>query len=247
MDTLEVDREKCFRLTFVPNNSQDFGFTGELYILADSTFRVHKCRLKLPKKSDINFVDNMIIDQKFGALPSGEWVLKEDDMLCELSYLRKILGSFQVRRTTRYSDFGFEEISDRIFKKKGDEIKDVNAMMRDESFWKDYRPEQLTKSEDNMSNFVENLSQIRGFKYIMFVLRAFIENFVETGVKGTPQQSGPRSHQHDDFEHLHRRAALERLSADHRQSESALVLQRILCLRIQRQKVEIQGRGGVCL
>ena len=188
MDTLEVDREKCFRLTFVPNNSQDFGFTGELYILADSTFRVHKCRLKLPKKSDINFVDNMIIDQKFGALPSGEWVLKEDDMLCELSYLRKILGSFQVRRTTRYSDFGFEEISDRIFKKKGDEIKDVNAMMRDESFWKDYRPEQLTKSEDNMNNFVENLSQIRGFKYIMFVLRAFIENFVETGVKGRPSK-----------------------------------------------------------
>ena len=188
MDTLAVDREKCIRLTFVPNNSQDFGFTGELYILADSTWRVRKCRMNLPKKTDINFVDHMIIDQRFGALPSGEWVLMEDDMLCELSYLRKILGSFQVRRTTRYSDFGFNEIPDRIFKKKGSEIKDVNAMMRGDDFWEEFRPTRLTKSESKMDQFVESLSQIKGFKYIIFIAKAFIENFVETGTHGHPSK-----------------------------------------------------------
>ena len=188
MDTVMVDKEKCFHLTFVPNNSQDFGFTGHLYILADSTFRVNKCIMNLPKKTDINFVDNMIIEQKFGQLSTGELVLMEDDMLCELSYLKKILGSFQVRRTTRYSDFGFDEIPAKIFKKKGDEIKDVNAMMRDDSFWKEYRPTELTKSEDNMGQFVDNLAKIKGFKYIIFVAKAFIENFVETGVKGRPSK-----------------------------------------------------------
>ena len=130
----------------------------------------------------------MIIEQKFGQLSTGEWVLMEDDMLCELSYLKKILGSFQVRRTTRYSDFGFDEIPAKIFKKKGDEIKDVNAMMRDDSFWKEYRPTELTKSEDNMGQFVDNLAKIKGFKYIIFVAKAFIENFVEAGVKGKPSK-----------------------------------------------------------
>ena len=188
MDTVMVEREKCFHLTFVPNNSQDFGFTGHLHILADSTYRVNKCVMNLPKKTDINFVDNMIIEQKFGQLSTGEWVLMEDDMLCEMSYLKKLLGSFQVRRQTRYSDFGFDEIPAKIFKKKGAEIKDVNAMMRDDSFWKEYRPTELTKSEDNMDSFVDNLSKIKGFKYIMFVAKAFIENFVETGVKGKPSK-----------------------------------------------------------
>lgn len=188
MDTVMVECEKCFHLTFVPNNSQDFGFTGHLYILADSTYRVNKCVMNLPKKTDINFVDNMIIEQKFGQLSTGEWVLMEDDMLCEMSYLKKLLGSFQVRRQTRYSDFGFDEIPAKIFKKKGAEIKDVNAMMRDDSFWKEYRPTELTKSEDNMDSFVDNLSKIKGFKYIMFVAKAFIENFVETGVKGKPSK-----------------------------------------------------------
>lgn len=188
MDTLDIDKERCFHLTFVPNNSQDFGFTGHLYILADSTFRVKQCIMNLPKKTDINFVDHMVITQKFEELSTGEWVLAEDDMLCELSYLKKLLGSFQVRRTTRYSDFGFEEIPDRIFKRKGEEIKDVNAMMQGEDFWKEYRPTQLTRSESKMDQFVDNLSQIKGFKYIIFVAKAFIENFVETGSKDHPSK-----------------------------------------------------------
>ncbi len=188
MDTIQVERDECFHLTFVPNNSQDFGFTGHLYILADSTFRVKKCVMNLPKKSDINFVDHMVIVQEFGELPSGEWVLKRDDMLCEMSYLRKILGSMQVRRTTRYSNFSFEEIPERIFKRKGDEIKDVNAMMRGDSFWEEFRPTQLTESESKMDNFVQNLSKIKGFKYIIFGAKALIENFVETGSKDHPSK-----------------------------------------------------------
>lgn len=188
MDTIQVERDKCFHLTFVPNNSQDFGFTGHLYILADSTYRVRKCVMNLPKKSDINFVDHMIIEQEFEELPTGEWVLMKDDMLCELSYLKKVLGSFQVRRTTRYSNFGFDEISERIFKKKGDEIKDVNAMMKGDDFWNEFRPTQLTKSESKMDQFVEQLSTIKGFKYIVFVAKAFIENFVETGTKDNPSK-----------------------------------------------------------
>lgn len=188
MDTIQVQREKCFHLTFVPNNSQDFGFTGHLYILADSTFRVKKCVMNLPKKSDINFVDHMIIEQEFGELESGEWVLKRDDMLCEMSYLKKLLGSLQVRRTTRYSNFGFDEIPERIFKRKGDEIKDVNAMMRGDSFWQEFRPTQLTESESKMDLFVQNLSKIKGFKYIIFGAKALIENFVETGSKDHPSK-----------------------------------------------------------
>ncbi len=188
MDTLAVDRDPCFHLTFVPNNSQDFGFTGHLYVLADSTYRVKKCIMNLPKKTDINFVENMIIVQQFGELPGGEWVLTEDDMLCEMSYLKKLLGSFQVRRTTRYSDFGFEEISPKLFKKKGSEIKDINAMMQDDSFWNTYRKTELTESESKMDSFVDNLSKIKGFKYIIFVAKAFIENFVETGTKSHPSK-----------------------------------------------------------
>lgn len=179
MDTVQVAQDKCFHLSFVPNNSQDFGFTGHLYVMADSTFRLKQCVLNLPAKTDVNFVESLKITQEFGALPTGEWVQQTDDMLCEMNFFG---GHFMVRRVTRNSDYEFEEISPMIFKQKGREIKEVNAMMKDDDFWNQYRSEvDLTKSESNMDNFIDNLTRIKGFKYIMVGLKALIESYVETG------------------------------------------------------------------
>lgn len=187
MDTTYVDKDKCFHLTFVPNNSQDFGFTGHLYVLADSSYTVKKCTMNLPKKSGVNFVDNMDIIQEFEQLPNGEWVLKTDDMIVEMT-LMKIMQGFQIRRTTRYSDYAFDELPQQLFKRKGAEIKEADAMMRGEDFWNQYRPVPLTQTESSMDMLVKKLEQMPGFKYVIFVLKAFIENFVETGTKENPSK-----------------------------------------------------------
>lgn len=187
MDTTYVDKDKCFHLTFVPNNSQDFGFTGHLYVLADSSYTVKKCTMNLPKKSGVNFVDNMDIIQEFEQLPNGEWVLKTDDMIVEMT-LMKIMQGFQIRRTTRYSDYAFNELPQQLFKRKGAEIKEADAMMRGEDFWNQYRPVPLTQTESSMDMLVKKLEQMPGFKYVIFVLKAFIENFVETGTKENPSK-----------------------------------------------------------
>lgn len=187
MDTTFVDKDKCFHLTFVPNNSQDFGFTGHLYVLADSSYTVKKCTMNLPKKSGVNFVDNMDIIQEFEQLPNGEWVLKTDDMIVEMT-LMKIMQGFQIRRTTRYSDYAFDELPQQLFKRKGAEIKEADAMMRGDDFWNQYRPVPLTQTESSMDMLVKRLEQMPGFKYVIFVLKAFIENFVETGTKEHPSR-----------------------------------------------------------
>lgn len=187
MDTTFVDKDKCFHLTFVPNNSQDFGFTGHLYVLADSSYTVKKCTMNLPKKSGVNFVDNMDIIQEFEQLPNGEWVLKTDDMIVEMT-LMKIMQGFQIRRTTRYSDYAFDELPQQLFKRKGAEIKEADAMMRGDDFWNQYRPVPLTQTESSMDMLVKRLEQMPGFKYVIFVLKAFIENFVETGTKDDPSK-----------------------------------------------------------
>ena len=74
-DTLMVQGNLCFHLHFLPNNQQDFGFRGDLYILADSSWQVKRCEMTIPKKSDVNFVENMQIVQEFTQLPNGEWDL----------------------------------------------------------------------------------------------------------------------------------------------------------------------------
>ena len=186
-DTLMVGRDSCFHVQFMPNNQQDFGFRGDLYILKDSTLHVKNCNLTIPKKSDVNFVENLQIRQAYSQLSTGEWVLTEDDMFVELS-LAKFLQKAIVIRTTRMQDYDFEEINQKLLKGKARERHEANAKMRDDDFWNQYRSVQLTKSEKGMDDFLANLEKMKGFKYGIFFLRALAENFVDTGTKEHPSK-----------------------------------------------------------
>lgn len=180
-DTIMIDKQKCYTVEFGPNNDQDFGFSGTLYILADSTWQLKRVHLGIPSRSDVNFVDHMDIIQDFEPLPSGEQVVVDNKMILQLK-LTSWLSKFQVERTTRYSAYDFSDIPDRNFKIKGDTKVESSAKMRDEEFWEEQRPTPLSSSESQMNVFMSRLESIKGFKAVLWVGKAFIENFVETSV-----------------------------------------------------------------
>ena len=189
-DTVYVDKDLCYHLQFLPNNPQDFGFRGELYVLADSTLHVKRVELTIPKRSDVNFVDNLHVSQQYTQLPDGEWVLSHDDMIVEMSLLGKLshFSKFLVSRVTRLSDYDFADIPKRLFKGKATERREANAMMQDDKFWNQYRTVDLTKSESSMQAFIHRIEQLKGFKYFIFGAKALIENFVETGDENHPSK-----------------------------------------------------------
>ena len=57
MDTLTVAGKPCVDLTFVPFNSESFGFTGHLYVMLDSTYFVRRVVINFTQKINLNFVD----------------------------------------------------------------------------------------------------------------------------------------------------------------------------------------------
>ena len=187
MDTLMVDKQECVHLTFVPQNPQDFGFTGHLYVVKDSTYAVKKCTMNLPKKTGVNFVENLDIVQQFEQLPDGNWVLTDDDMTVELHFVKGIQG-LEVQRTTKYSDYQFTEIEPRLFRLKGNVIKEANMLAKSDEYWAKVRQVPLTKKESTMDVFMNRIEQIPGFKYVIFGAKALIENFVETGSKNHPSK-----------------------------------------------------------
>lgn len=178
-DTLDVDGIRCIEVTFTPNNSQDFGFNGSLYIMADSTYRVHKATLNLPHNNAVNFVSDMYVSQEFETLPTGEQVIVNDNMIVQIS----VIGSFtkfHIKRDTYYSNYSLEEIPEKEFKFLGKERLLADAMMKDNKYWNSVRPEPLTEKESTMDDFLKKMELTKGFKFVLFVAKAFIENFVET-------------------------------------------------------------------
>src|SRR5574344_434216 len=96
-DTVMVDSDRCIEVTLTPNNPQDFGFMGSLFIMDDGTYRVRRASLEIPHRSDVNFVEHLSVDQDFMTLPSGEQVLYSDKMTVQMK-LTNFLTKFQVQR-----------------------------------------------------------------------------------------------------------------------------------------------------
>ena len=179
-DTIMVDRDRCIHLNFLPNNQNDMGFRGDLYILDDSTLHVRRCEMTIPKQSNVNFVQNVQILQEYEKLDDGQWVLTKDDMTTELE-LYDFIKAGTVSRTTRLTDYSFDSIPDKRFKGMNKEVISPDVEMRDEEFWKQHRQVELTKSESSMDEFIHNTANVKGMKYVIFVLKALLENSVETG------------------------------------------------------------------
>lgn len=179
-DTLLVDNDKVIQLGFTPNNPQDFGFSGKLFVMADSSYQVRRVELSIPSNSDVNFVENMFVRQDYRRLPSGELVVVSNDMLVEISVAEKF-GKAHVMRTTRFSDHSFAPVPDEVFKRvKGDVWVDPNARIQTEQFWSQIRKVELTESESKMGRFISSIQEIKGFKYFIMGVKVLMENFVET-------------------------------------------------------------------
>lgn len=177
-DTLMVDDERCIDVVFLPNNTQDFGFAGHLYITDDSLNQVKRAVLNVPKHSGVNFVDNLMVIQDFMTLPTGERVVKVDNMIVELSGLYGAL-KFQGQRYTEYSNYDFDPITDKkAFKSPQMDLVVKDAEFRDSAYWASIRPVPLSNSENHLGQAVDNINENLG-GFWKFLLTAVVENSVE--------------------------------------------------------------------
>ena len=179
-DTVFVGRDLCYHLQFTPNNQQDFGFRGELFVLADSSLHVKRCNLTIPKRSGVNFVENMRIEQEYTQLENGEWVLNIDNMIVEMA-ITQFLSKAVIIRSTYLDQYSFDPIPPKMFKGKAKKTVNPKARMRDEAYWNEYRRGELSRSEAGMDNFLSKMKGVKGFKYILFGSKILIENNIEVG------------------------------------------------------------------
>ena len=186
-DTVYVGQDRCIHLDFLPNNQQDFGFRGQIYILADTTYQVKRCELYIPRSSDVNWVESMQCMQEFSKQDNGEWLLTIDDMIVELM-LTDWIQKGVVTRTTRKTDFSFDPLPDERFKKKNPMQFEAGSDNRSDDFWAQHRQVEFTKSEAGMGGFLDHLEKLKGFKYAIFVLKALFENYLETGSREKPSK-----------------------------------------------------------
>lgn len=179
VDSVYEDGDKCYKIAFSPANVQDAGFSGHLYIMADSTWRVKRAKFGVPVASNINFVRQMDVDQQYISLPGGEQICSKNRMMMQLkltSYLKEIF----VDHNVSYSNWSFDPIPDNEIEFLGEERYEKGAKNRSKDFWVESRPDTLSQAQAGVAEMKRKFVDRPVVKAVIYGMRVILDNYLET-------------------------------------------------------------------
>ena len=160
MDTLEIEGERCIDLAFTPFNSESFGFTGHVYITADSTFFIKLVQMNVPHDINMNFVEYMNIQQKFSRLDDGTRILNEETLVTEFKVFDFVNGLYANRHVV-YDNYRFDkeddEKAEEVLEFPGNVVEDDNSTRRDEAYWTENRIAEVSEKEKSVGKMMKEL------------------------------------------------------------------------------------------
>lgn len=186
-DTIMVGNDMCYQVDFTPANNQDIGFCGQLYVIADSSYQVKRCEMRIPVSSEINWVYAMKAIQEYTKLENGLRVKSTDDLIAELM-VADFMAKLIVARNTRNSDYCFEAFSDTEIHEKEKYAEQLSTEHDKQDFLENNRKSPLTEAEKSLDSLVINIEKQRGAKFILLLIKAITERYIETGTKKRPSK-----------------------------------------------------------
>lgn len=177
-DTIAYKGDSCIVLSFNPANLRDIGFSGKLWVTKDSNYAVKRIYMEFPKKSSINFVENLHINQEYSRI-DNQLCLTQNKVLMEGSvYGVKMHG----RRETFYDGYKFDNPQPDNFYNNNDVTQRLEGYnRRTNTWWEENRISPLTTSEQNTYNVPTALNSITSYKILMNTLMAFASGYIDLG------------------------------------------------------------------
>ena len=185
MDTILVDGVSCIDLAFVPVNSESYSFTGHLYIVNDSTYKVKKYAINIPPHINLNFVSDYSVAHEYKQLPDGLWVPDRTYTYCKF-YLTDRKRTLLARQTKIYTDFDFDSpIAKEVYSPfygLTDSVKpaDSTSIREDFQYWDEHRPEPLSFYESSVMDLVDEFKNTPKFNALLMAVDALTSEFVAT-------------------------------------------------------------------
>lgn len=178
MDTVTVEGEPCVDLSFVPFNPESFGFTGHLYVTADSSHFIKWAQLNVPYDINMNFVQYLNIDQQFARDEKHPRILTHESFTTELKLYDYIDGLY-IRRDVFYSNYRFNQDVDRAILDRPERIiEEDNSTARTDEFWEEERNSSMTGQFINVGKMLAQLRENKVYywteKFIMFLFTGYI-------------------------------------------------------------------------
>ena len=180
MDTILVEGTPCIDLAFVPFNSESHGFTGHLYLTADSTHFIRWVQMTTPHDINLNFVRTLSVAQTFTPAADGTPLLDKETLTAEVEITAQLNGVY-VKREVSYQNYLLDEPARlELFYQPESIIEEAGARERSESYWEANRIGYVSEKERSVGDMIAHLREYPLFywseKIITYLFTGYVPN-----------------------------------------------------------------------
>ncbi len=183
LDSSWVDNHWCYHLAFVPKIKQENVFNGDFWV-NDTTFAIKKIQLRIDNKVNLNFINNVIIDQEFIPVENTAWMLSKEAIVADFNLFENPNNTtgFFGRKTTTYRNHKVNVPRDEsYYKTTTNIIVAENAHNKDYAFWDSVRHEPLTQKEQGIFNMVDSIKNVKVFRTFYDIMNAIVTYYYVWG------------------------------------------------------------------
>jgi len=184
-DSVEVNGVKSYMLQFVPRRKHELTFYGEFWVQSGS-WAVEKVNMRKVKDANLNFVNDLVIEQKFSNdNTENKWLIAEDKIFLDFSAFKSKdeLGVFGTR-TISYKNYKLNyPLDDIFFEELEKKNQEANLLEKEEleEILQKKRHLELTSQESGIYQMVDSVKNIPKFRTYLDIVNMILTGYYRVG------------------------------------------------------------------
>ncbi len=181
IDTIEYQGKQVIDMAFIPKVKGNFGFNGNLYIALDSTYQLLKVSMGVVEDINLNFVQDLLIEQEFSPGPNGKYIISKDKIVVDYNITKKGIGAFGTR-IAHYNNHIFNTpVADEIYDVPEFVIEKEGARKIEDVYWQKKRPIALSEKEEGVYHMIDTLKTVPAFKRALNIVSFLATGYTPVG------------------------------------------------------------------
>ena len=178
-DSLMRDGDYCYRLDFVPKNSQDLAFEGTAWITKE-TAALKTIDARINPEANLNYIRSVHIVQALAPAANGAWLPTRTSTTIESEAFSDYPG-LRVRSLVSNRDVQINQERPLGFYATNVTI-DEGAYRADSAFWRTHRHDPLGKDDQQAFTIIDTLNQLPAIKRTAKLVDTFASSHYDLGL-----------------------------------------------------------------
>lgn len=176
IDSTFIGNQWCYQISFKPRRKQEPTFTGDFWV-HDTTFAIKKVQVRIADDANINFIQDLVVNQEYERVGNDIWMLSKDKMFVDFNLSDKKVGFFG-RKSTSFKNFKFNtQVDSKIFDEINSIVVDKEAIEKDDEFWRANRHDTLSTKEKSIYAMVDSIKEVPMFRTFVEVVTLFVTGY----------------------------------------------------------------------